>query len=76
LSPLSVDLDAAVPFEGGAQQAPVVGQNAGVTVAERVQEPRGALDVCEQEGDAARRELPHGPSMAPCRRSVKGQPKP
>ena len=56
---LRVDLDAAVSGEGVAQDPTVLSENAGVGVAELVKEPRRALDVGEEEGDGAGRELTH-----------------
>ena len=51
---LRVDLDAAVRREGGAQDAPVLGERLRVALgAERVQQPRRALDVGEEERDGA-----------------------
>ena len=58
---LGVDLDAAVSGERIAQHAAVLGERLGVRVRpERVQQPRRALDVGEEEGDGAGREIrPH-----------------
>ena len=57
---LSVDLDAATGCKGLAQGAPVRGQGLRVVVSEVVKQPRGALDVREEEGDRAMWQLPHG----------------
>ena len=55
---LRVDLDAAVPLERLAQDAPVLGERARVVLrAELVQKPRRPLDVGEEEGDGAARQL-------------------
>ena len=55
---LRVDLDAAVRGEGVAQHAPVLGERLRVRLGpERVQQPRRALDVREEERDGAGREL-------------------
>ena len=55
---LRVDLDPAVRGERGAESAPVLRQRLGVRLGpERVQQPRRALDVREEEGDRAAREL-------------------
>ena len=60
---LRVDLDAAVPRERVAQDASMLGERLRVLrLAELVQQPRRALDVGEEEGDGAGRELAH-PSM-------------
>ncbi len=58
---LRVDLDTGVTRERIAENAPVFCQGAAVDVrSEFLQEPRRALDVCEEEGDGAGREvLPH-----------------
>src|SRR4029434_7223357 len=50
---LRADLDAAVASELPAQHAVVLGQNVGIPSTELLQEPRRALDVCEQERDGA-----------------------
>jgi hypothetical protein len=39
------------------QGAPMLGQDVAVDVPELVQQPRRALDVCEEEGDRSRREI-------------------
>jgi hypothetical protein len=57
---LRVDLAAAVPLEGLAQDPPVVRHRIGERVAETSQEPRGALDVREEQGDCSGRKLAHG----------------
>jgi hypothetical protein len=46
-------LDAAVASELLVQHAMVLGQNVRVPVAELLQKPRRAFDVCEQERDGA-----------------------
>ena len=56
---LGVDLDAAVAGEGLPEDAPVLGERVGVGVAELVQQACRALDVGEEEGDGAGRELAH-----------------
>src|SRR5439155_26227056 len=56
---LGVDLDAAVAGEGLPEDAPVLRQRVGVGVAELVQQACRALDVGEEEGDGAGRELAH-----------------
>jgi hypothetical protein len=66
---LGVDLYAVVPLEGVAQHAPVLGERLRVGVAELVHQPRRALDVGEEEGDGAGRELAHPPII---RRSGRG----
>jgi hypothetical protein len=58
---LRIDLDAAVADERLAQEPPVLRENAGVRVAELVQEARRPLDVREKESDGAGRELGHRP---------------
>ena len=55
---LRVDLDAVVRGERGPKDAPVLCERLGVPVgAERVQQAGRALDVREEEGDRAAREL-------------------
>jgi hypothetical protein len=49
-------LDTAVTSELLAQHAMVLGQNVRVPIAESLQKPRRAFDVCEQERDGAMRE--------------------
>jgi hypothetical protein len=56
---LRVDLDAAVASEGLAQHAPVLGEGVRVRLAELRQQPRRALDVREEEGDCAGRQVTH-----------------
>jgi hypothetical protein len=56
---LGVDLDPAVPPEGLAERASMLGQRIRVGIAELVQQPRRALDVGKEEGDGAGRELAH-----------------
>jgi len=62
---LSVDLDAAAPLERLAQRPSVIGERIRVGVAQLVEQLRRALDVGEEEGDGARRELTHPPIIAP-----------
>ena len=52
-----VDLATAGPSHGGAQEAADVGEQRRVSVVERPEQLRRALDVGEQEGDDARGEL-------------------
>ena len=55
---LRVDLDPALRGTGLADDAAVLGERIGVALgAERVQQPRRALDVGEEEGDGAGREV-------------------
>ena len=64
---LRVDLDASLGGTGSADHAAVLGESIGVPFgAERVEQPRRSLDVREQEGDGAAREIaPHrGPDHA------------
>ena len=70
---LRVDLDAAAGAEGGAQDAPVLGERVGVALgAERVQELRRALDVGEEERHrpggqcALHRGIMHGAARRGC----------
>ena len=56
---LRVDLDAVVARERRAQHLPVLGQRVRIRLPELVQKPRRALDVREEEGDRAARELTH-----------------
>ena len=58
--PLRVDLDARVLREGIPQNPPVLGEEVGVCRPVLLEEPRRALDVGEEEGDGATRELAHG----------------
>ncbi len=58
---LGIDLDAVVSGEGGAERAPVLRERVGVRGRpERVQEPRRALDVREQERHRPAGQVPHG----------------
>ena len=61
---LRVDLDATVPLEGVADDAPVLGKRVRVGVAEVVEQAGGPLDVGEEEGDGAAGELSH-PAIIP-----------
>jgi hypothetical protein len=54
---LRVDLFAAVPRKRLPQDPPMLGQHVAVAIAELFEQPRGALDVREQEGDGAAVEL-------------------
>ena len=54
---LGVDLDARVPGERVPQGAPVLGEQIGVARPVLLEEPRRALDVREEKGDGAAREL-------------------
>ena len=56
---MSVHLDAAMLLERLAQDAPVIDQRLRIRLAKVIQQPRRALDVGEQEGDGASRELAH-----------------
>ena len=58
--PLRVDLDARVLRERIPQDPPVLGEEVGICRAVLLEEPRRALDVGEEEGDGATRELAHG----------------
>ena len=58
---LRVDLDAAVPLERVAQDTPMLGERSRVVIrAELVQEARRPLDVREEKGDGAGRQVGHG----------------
>ena len=58
---LRVDLDAAVPLERVPQDAAMPGQHSRVVIrAELVQEARRPLDVREEKGDGAGRQVEHG----------------
>ena len=57
---LAVDLLTAVAFERHAQEAPVLGKHLGVALAQRLEQPRRALDVREEERKSPGRELPPG----------------
>ena len=50
---------AAVRVHRGAQQSVVLGEHVGVTVAELLKQPGGALDVGEQERHRPDRQLSH-----------------
>src|SRR2546423_13074309 len=56
---LRVDLDAAVTLEGLPQHAAVLGEDVRVSIAQLLQQAWRALDVGEEEGDGAARELAH-----------------
>ncbi len=56
---LRVDLDPVVTGERGAQDAPMRGEQVGVVIAMLVEETRRTLDVGEQEGHGAGREVSH-----------------
>jgi len=55
--PLSADLPSVVLVEGHPKYTLMLGQDVGVAIAQPRQQPRRALDVREQEGDGAAREL-------------------
>jgi hypothetical protein len=74
--PLRVALAAVVSLEGGTQQPAVVAENLRVPLSEGVQQTGRALDVSEQESDAARGELPHHAKNRALRPFCEGQPKP
>ena len=57
--PLRVHLMAALPGDGGADQAPVLSQNPRVALSQRLDEPRRPLDIAEQEGDHPARRAAH-----------------
>src|SRR5207253_10967070 len=61
---LRTERDAAVTAERLPQNTPMLRQDVRVRVAELVQHARRALDVREQEGDGAGRELAHALMMA------------
>ncbi len=63
LVPARVDLVAVALGECLADQAAMVRDHADVGVAEVADEPGRALDVREDEGDCARRQLGHGPEF-------------
>jgi hypothetical protein len=56
---LRVNLVAALGGDGGADQAPVLGQDLRVALAQRLDQPRRTLDITEQEGDRATRKPLH-----------------
>jgi hypothetical protein len=56
---LRVYLDAAVALKRFAEQTPVVCENAGISVAELVQQASRPLDVREEQGHGSARELRH-----------------
>src|SRR5205807_4091480 len=56
--PLRVDLDAAVLGKSGPQEPAVLGQRLHITFLPQLfDQPRRALDVCEQQGDGAGRKI-------------------
>jgi hypothetical protein len=57
--PLGVDFDAVVACDRCADEAPVFGESSGILVAELLEQARRALDVGEEEGDRAARQLLH-----------------
>ncbi len=60
---LRVYFDAAVPFECLAQQPPVLGERVGIVVTELVEQARRPLDIREEEGDGAARQVAHAPMI-------------
>ncbi len=56
---LSVHLDAPARLERRPHQAVMLGEQLGVPVAQLVKQPRRALDVREEKGDGAGRQLLH-----------------
>ena len=58
--PLRVDLDAAVARERFPQHPPMLAEEVRVPLAVLAQQPGRALDIREEEGDRAARELAHG----------------
>jgi hypothetical protein len=64
---LRVDLDAAMRSEGLAQKPAMLGERVAVRLAaERMEQACGALDVSEEEGDGAGRQVAaHGPKAIP-----------
>jgi hypothetical protein len=63
---LRVDLVAVMRGERRPQDPLVLGEHLLVAVAERLHQPRGALDVGEEEGDRAARELGPGAHALRC----------
>ena len=62
---LAAHVVAVVPFEGLAEQAPVLRQEVGVRVGtDALQQPGRRLDVAEQQGDRAARRFGHAASIA------------
>ena len=63
---LRVDFDATLLLDRLTDDPVVLGQDLGVPFPQLVEQPRGALDVGEEEGDGSGRQLPHSrPSEAP-----------
>src|SRR5205807_6782196 len=56
---LGAEIVAAAILEGGAQQEAVLRHHGGIAGAEVLQQPRAALDICEQERDGPGRQLSH-----------------
>ena len=64
---LRSEFDAAVSYERLLERPPVRTEQLGVTRSHLLQQPRRALDVGEEEGDRAGRELAHPDILAPTR---------
>jgi hypothetical protein len=62
--PLRVDLVTSVRSERLAQQPLMFRKHLSVALAQLLEQPRRSLDVGEQEGDGARRQLSHRPQRA------------
>src|SRR3954469_11446539 len=60
---LGVDLDPVMTVDRASQGSPVVGEEIGVSRPVLMDQPGRALDIGEQEGDGAGREVAHGPIM-------------
>jgi hypothetical protein len=63
--PLRVHFEPAVASERGTHDAAVLREHVGVALPELVKQPRGALDVREEEGHGPARKLGHVPMIAP-----------
>ena len=63
--PLHVHLMTAMRGDGRADQPPVLGQDLRIPVPQRLDQPRRALDVAEQERDQPTREPAHPPPPPP-----------
>src|SRR5580704_13224211 len=63
--PLHVHLMTAMRGDGRADQPPVLGQNLRIPVPQRLDQPRRALDIAEQERDQPTREPAHPPPPPP-----------
>jgi hypothetical protein len=73
---LIVDLSTLVRVRRLPEDARVLGENAAVPLSELLEQPRRALDVCEEESDGPLRELSHPQGLTPTLPSCQARPNP